>query len=306
MSNKLIYITGKGHSGSTILDLLLGNHPQISSGGEFRGLWKPNHQKKCSCGRQILECDYWERIRKAYMAALNIDEEQFFQHPVCYVSSGKLRIIPKLIDLILVTGKSQLFNNLADHFEYFNAYRQFSINVWTLYRVMCQINQNRFIVDSSKGSQRLMLLYMTNSQDMKVIHLVRDGRAVLHSELKRGRDDIKEIAREWKLINNHSLYSLGTIPSKNKIFIRYEDLCIDTTQVMGKLFEFLDIDPIENFLLGGREHHLVPGNALLRNLSSTETKAVKLNELWKSHLSKDTISTFDSVAGKLNRKFGYE
>jgi len=305
MSCKLIYITGKGHSGSTILDLLLGNHPLVSSGGEFRGLWKPNHQKKCSCGSEILECEYWQGIRKAYMAALNIDEEQFYQHPVCYVSPGKFRFIPKLIDLVLVTGKSQLFDNLADHFEYFNAYRQFSNDVWTLYRFMCKINQTRFIVDSSKGAQRLMLLYMTNPQDMKVIHLVRDGRAVLHSELKRGRDDVREIAREWKLINKHSLYSLRTISSNNKILIRYEDLCMDTPGVMHKLYKFLDIEPIDNFFLGGREHHLVPGNAMLRNLSSIESSEVKLNELWKEHLTKDQISTFDSIAGKLNRKFGY-
>lgn len=306
MSCKVIYIVGKGHSGSTILDLLLGNHPLISSGGEFRGLWKPNHQKKCSCGKDILECDYWKNIREAYMDALNIGEDQFYYHPVCYVSPGKLRFLPKLIDLILVTGSVNFFNTLASVSNYVKEYQKFSSNIWTLYRVICQINQTRFIVDSSKGAQRLMTIYMTNPDNLKVIHLVRDGRGVLYSSLKRGVGDVKAIAREWKLKNKHSLYCLKNISPENKRLVRYEDLCIDTPGVMNKLFKFLDIEPIENFLLGGREHHLVPGNAMLRNLSSIKTSEVKLNELWKEHLSEEQISTFDAVAGKLNRKFGYE
>ncbi len=151
-----------------------------------------------------------------------------------------------------------------------------------------------------------MSLYVTNPENLKVIHLVRDGRAVLHSELKRGRNDVKEIAREWKLINKHSLYSLRSIPLKNKIFIRYEDLCTNTIKVMRNIYLFLGVEPIDSFLLGGWEHHLVPGNSLLRNLSSSETIKVMLNETWKDQLSSETLEIFERVAGKLNKEFGYQ
>lgn len=38
MEIRVIYVTGKGHSGSTLLDLILGNHSQIESVGELINL----------------------------------------------------------------------------------------------------------------------------------------------------------------------------------------------------------------------------------------------------------------------------
>ena len=57
MKNKkiqLLYILGKGHSGSTLLDLLMGTHPQIWTLGEAQKF--PIDLKKnnlCGCGKKI-------------------------------------------------------------------------------------------------------------------------------------------------------------------------------------------------------------------------------------------------------------
>jgi hypothetical protein len=61
---KIIYIAGLGHSGSTILDLSLGAHSKIIGLGEIFTLLdkdrRKNHLKShCSCGMRATQCKFW-------------------------------------------------------------------------------------------------------------------------------------------------------------------------------------------------------------------------------------------------------
>jgi len=57
---KVIYIVGCGRSGTTIMDILLGNHVGLLSVGELihaHDNW--NEDKLCSCGANLKKCDVW-------------------------------------------------------------------------------------------------------------------------------------------------------------------------------------------------------------------------------------------------------
>ena len=58
-----IYITGRGHSGSTILDILLGNSSQIASVGELLAGLSRADQGACSCGATMSDCGFWREVR---------------------------------------------------------------------------------------------------------------------------------------------------------------------------------------------------------------------------------------------------
>lgn len=67
MKQKIIFIAGLGHSGSTILDLALGTHPEIIGLGEVYTLLhdaKRDHHYSslCSCGKLATECKFWKNI----------------------------------------------------------------------------------------------------------------------------------------------------------------------------------------------------------------------------------------------------
>lgn len=72
----LINICGEGRSGSTMLDLMMGNGENAFSCGEvyawFRP-WRTHHRKKivCSCGEN--PCPVWEKIK-------DVREDQFHRH----------------------------------------------------------------------------------------------------------------------------------------------------------------------------------------------------------------------------------
>ena len=63
-----IYIVGRGFSGSTILDVMLGNTADVESVGELVGsMANPEHV--CSCGARLSECPFWTRVRVEVEAA---------------------------------------------------------------------------------------------------------------------------------------------------------------------------------------------------------------------------------------------
>jgi hypothetical protein len=64
---KVIYITGQGHSGSTLLDLIIGSHSDVVSVGEIKPkslhyLDDAKSNKKCICGSRIRDCDFWNGV----------------------------------------------------------------------------------------------------------------------------------------------------------------------------------------------------------------------------------------------------
>jgi hypothetical protein len=66
---KMIYLAGLGHSGSTLLDMLLSSHPDIYGFGEVNAVIKdPNiisNKKKdvCSCSKEFDSCSFWGQTK---------------------------------------------------------------------------------------------------------------------------------------------------------------------------------------------------------------------------------------------------
>lgn len=72
---RVLYILGSGHSGSTLLDCILGNNPNVFSVGELSFYnviknhiphAKTKHRKGdfCACGEKMSNCSFWKRIIK--------------------------------------------------------------------------------------------------------------------------------------------------------------------------------------------------------------------------------------------------
>lgn len=68
MPSKIIYIASLSHSGSTLLDLLLGSNPRVISLGEIyyslTAFDRP--QPACLCGAEVPECPVWGPAKRAH------------------------------------------------------------------------------------------------------------------------------------------------------------------------------------------------------------------------------------------------
>jgi len=58
---RVLYIGGWGRSGSTLLDLILGQAPGLFSAGEVREIWQSGlaENRLCGCERPFRDCSFW-------------------------------------------------------------------------------------------------------------------------------------------------------------------------------------------------------------------------------------------------------
>ena len=152
-SIKILFILCPGHSGSTLLDLLIGGHPDIISGGEFR-TWDKQLNRPCTCGAEtVWRCDFWQAVNTE-LARHGYDIADIEQH-----------------------GRD------TDDFADFNT---------KLFQAMLAHSGASVILDSSKRKSRLkMLKGAPEAFDVHTILLVRNPFGVIASNKKRGRSVVK-------------------------------------------------------------------------------------------------------------------
>ncbi|NER78867.1 MAG: sulfotransferase [Leptolyngbya sp. SIO1D8] len=213
---KLIYIVGNGHSGSTLLDLALGSHSQIESGGEmFRFAEyfsptsdRPARKRICTCGANVENCPYWQSVKQ------------------------QLDPIHTQIDLDINTKNLTAFEK-----------RNFN-----LISAMLKTSGKTMFCDSSKEFSRLRRFLKSKLFDVTVVHLVRDGRAVSFSIQKKAArkagkpDSWKEYRytyfqylKDWKVRNTKIHRKLNSDP--RYLCVRYEDFVSDP---QAKLTEIIN------------------------------------------------------------------
>jgi len=83
MINKLVYILSSGHSGSTLLELILTNHESCIGIGESFHMFFPLDSmmehiqiRQCSCGESILKCNYWSKVIQELKARPHLSNSQ--------------------------------------------------------------------------------------------------------------------------------------------------------------------------------------------------------------------------------------
>ena len=162
MKPGMIYIAGYGRSGSTILDVLLGNHPDIFGAGELNKLFVLHRQADvCSCGSPLRACEFWRAVL----------DRAFGDLPGMTVeAAGRLTLARERWPARQIDGESG------------PGYT----GLWSalLEAILTESGKN-WVVDSSKSGRnsrgRIGALTGLGLPALKVVHLVRDPRAVMRS-----------------------------------------------------------------------------------------------------------------------------
>lgn len=303
---RLLYIAGSGRSGSTLLDLLLGNHPMISGLGEIHRLSLEPETRKCSCNRTIQDCPYWSRVIRAYTSKLGVPIREWYRYApvgVRRTRTGVRRILPSLMDVAVVVGSHRMVR-LVSQVPGMNRKMAVAVrNSWTLFEAVAETDGTSVVVDSTKNPVRLKLLYMTGPDRFQTIHLVRDGRAVAASAMRRTGVGMREAARQWVRANRNVEWVLRSIPAAQKLRVRYEDLCDDTENVLRRICGFIGLDYVPEMIqLKRRTYHQVPGNPMLFDRAHT---VIQKDERWRQQLSARDRSEFARIGGEMNRAYGY-
>lgn len=296
MLERVIFILGYGRSGSTLLDMMLGTHPDIFGAGEMsticRHVW-PNNEI-CSCQQGVRQCAIWSRVIGRWQ------EEG--------VDPAAHSALQKKIEPIL--SASRIGSTKA-----LDAYRRQTLK---LYQMTAEVTGRRVLLDSSKSPGRALAL-AGSGLDLRLIHLVRDPRAVAYSmsrpmpidptagvQKKLHARPVLRTALRWRFVNLGAEWAMRRVSAGHGIRLRYEDLVSDPEGSFNAIGRVIDIDCEalgQHFAAGGAvaATHQVAGSRI--RMSGFMRLAPDLG--WQTKMADTSRAAVARVCGPQLRRYGY-
>src|SRR5215211_1677769 len=336
---KVLKITGLGRSGSTILDVVLGNHPDIESVGEVGNLMRngwisreslrgidPKRLRRpiCTCGKRLdvlyvdapdEACLFWSSVRDEWVG--RTDPHSIESYPKLQAAFELKRRWPRL--LYEKRRPSARFRSYAELTRAF-------------FESVRAVSGKPIIVDSSKSSVRTFALWMVPGIDVYVVHLVRDGRAVVTSHRKTFKEDLqagimwdhegrptwKTVVRRrvlylvsvvrWTVQNLASEWVCAQLGPKRTMRLRYEDFVADPKTELERIGSLIELDLTDVAEAASAGKPMQAGH----NIGGNKTKKSGVitlradDEEWKSALSPTEKRLSWMLMGWLMRRYGYK
>ncbi|MCZ3387541.1 MAG: sulfotransferase [Actinomycetia bacterium] len=300
----VVYIGGQGRSGTTLLERALGELPGVLNIGESVHLWDRGlrDNELCGCGQPFSACPFWRSVGEVAFGGwgeLDADEAVALRFSV-----DRNRYLP----LLLRPGLSPRYRQR--HAQHLDRLAQ-------LYRALAEVSGARVIIDSSKHASYALMLSQVNSVDLRVLHVVRDSRAVAHAWTKTiARPEAggtpmpvygpAKAAVLWDVQNAVIEQMQRRHPY---LRVRYEDFVEAPKDVLLAAARFAGIDDgasILKFLDGDVLHvnpsHTVAGNPM-RFASGDIT--IKSDESWQVEMPTSRRRFVSALTLPLQRHYGY-
>ncbi len=230
-----------GRSGTTLLERVLGETTMIAPLGEVLHLWQRGiaDDNLCGCGEPFSACPFWSAVgQRAFGGWGEVDVERLrwlrgqVDRSVRLVRTARRYPSP---------GVMALVNEYAGHYA-------------ALYAAAHEVSGSPWLIDSSKQASLPFCLAHRPEILLRVVHCVRDSRAVAHAWTKSvPRPEVRdqdatmptygpfELATMWTVHNAElTLLSRLEVP---RLRVRYEDLADDPVTVVRNIMEMLDLEP---------------------------------------------------------------
>lgn len=319
-----VYICGSGHSGSTLLDMLLGGHSHISALGEVGTLqFNLKYDKtadRCACGHFIRECDYWSSIddwlRNDSASRVNGLQDLMLAEPEQVIRRysdgqfhsrlpGEKRLNPGIGRSLALLFNSRSVLELAAILEAKSAlWRRIYVDRNLLYEAVRRATGTPIVVDSTKNPGYLKGIWWYRTVSMRFIEIIRDGRAICAARMRREGRTMSESADIWRSEFQKRRLAMRGIPHDHIFRIRYEDLAQEPRNSLAQICAFLNVTMEPLAMLDFRKsRHNVGGNPMRYKERSS---VIQLDTRWRNELSTKDLKIFERRAGWLNRRLGYQ
>jgi Sulfotransferase family len=302
---RVLLVTGFGRSGTTLVNTILGSTPQVFAGGEIRFLWERGllERRQCGCGQPVDVCPVWLPVlEKAFGKHTEIDAKALV------AEDGRVmrtRYLPWM--LASRTSGERLLRRLDALPDALTA----------VYRSIQEVTGARLIVDSSKPPSFGHVLQHLEAIDLRILHVVRDPRAVAHSwtrakPLTDGgprREMLRlspwESALQWDLWNSAVEWLWRR--SDRYLRLRYEDLVAEPESALRRVLEFAGVgDLAPPFtaprVLEAATVHTVAGNADRMRSGPVELRA---DDAWERELPPRSRRLVTALTLPLASHYGY-
>lgn len=303
---QVLFVGGVPRSGSTLLDLMVGQLPGHCDVGELFYLWQAGalRDQRCACGQVFSGCPFWRAVGEAAFGgwgAVDVPRLLRLQHAV-----DRTARLPLLLLGPLLPGHQARVREYLDVLS-------------RLYAAVAQVTGASVVVDSTKRPSTAYLLRRAPRVALRVVLVVRDPRGVVNSwsrpvELPQNagarshlrRRPLRQVVRRWVTVNLMTEWLGRDVPL---LRLRYEDLVGAPREAMHQVLALSGTPATEEAtsflgpdgLRTGRSHAVAGGRVRL----ATGPLPLRLDEAWRRELPAWKRAVTVAVTAPLLRRYGY-
>ena len=285
MDVKVLFIAGWGRSGSTILSSLLGQLEGFQSIGELQHVWSAGllRDRLCGCSAPFRECAFWKEAMGRWMYEPRSEIERlvalregfrtrhYFQRP----------------------GRPS-----GSRFE--GEIREYAGHLMEVYRRIQSSTGCSVIVDSSKAPSHGHLIDRIQGVDLRVLHLVRDPRAVAFSWRRKkvlpAGEDVPYMRRQGPIRSSLNWAARNFITERlwadresagGYLRLHYEDFVRRPRETLVRIRDMAGERSEIDFFTGSRTVSLRPTHQFLGNPSRFQVGEAEIaaDQEWSTRIA---------------------
>jgi hypothetical protein len=300
----ILYVLGSGRSGSTVLERSLVDAVDGAVGvGELRWVWDRGivEDYLCGCTKPFHSCEFWQRVLELFRASsatasVSADAETMI---ALRRRVERLRYTPFLFS----PGTAP-----ATYRENLRSYRE---RLRALYSSIANVAGARIIVDSSKEPAYAFVLAGLPDVTLRLVHLVRDSRAVAYSWQRHvSRPEIHWTRREmrryavWQSAfqwnRKNALAELLGARGSPIVRVRYEDFVVSPAETMRRILDDMGLPQRSSPYVAS--WHSVSGNPLR---FGSNTQSLALDREWERRMPPGKQFVVTVATAPLLVRYGY-
>lgn len=297
---RLNFVLAPSYHSSTLLALLLNNHPEISCLGDTLPHRRLFPNQECGCLERVRDCPFWQEM------ALRLDAERFKDSDHLIPAYPQIvknwRVNPVLARGLTATSLAfgprvwQVVPRASG--EFLETFLHFS-------RLVCEMQETQIFVNNVKSFTSLLALrsLLGARARIRIVHLLRDPRGYHLSEKKVDPGATPTgSGRRWLAYHRRVDWMRRYTVPGGFLRIRYEDLCADGEGTMARLIGFLGAEPApvcgpvafpaKNHVLGNNSRHAFDGK-------------IRPSLAWREALSTEDQQAVLKAARPLAESAGY-
>lgn len=302
---KVIYVGGHARSGTTLIGRVLGETGAICVGEtNYLGVRGLLENVECGCGVPFRQCAFWSAVgEEAFGGWSRVDVERIVE-----IGShlGRHPTLPLRVSAGRRSGPARAVSEYAAWLD-------------ALYTAIFAVSGADLVVDTSKMPWFAGVLARAPSVDLRILHLVRDSRAVAYSWTRsklrpspQGEQNLMtrfrpaETAMQWTA-SNASFHLLARRVTGYEQ-VNYEEFVAEPARTLERLSRFAEY-PLSlptSHLNDGRvrlgEHHIFSGNPM-RSKSGWLT--MRVDDEWQRMLPSRQRAAVTAMTWPLLRHYGY-
>ena len=298
---KVLYLAGNGRSGTTLLDIILGQIAGFCPVGEIRDVWEYafRDNRICGCGSATQDCGIWQDVMKT------LENDGEFSWQAMATWRQRFALTKNVLPMYL-HGSSFVKRPEA---------QKYLKHLERLYHGMARATQSHVIVDSSKWPTYAFLLDQIDSIDLHVLHLVRDPRACAWSwQRPKVTGPGESLDRQSTLFStlfwvvwNPATRALFRHRNRRYHFLRYEDFVQDPHGHVQKILAFLGEDHRDNPVRDDNRVSLSTTHSIQGNTSRFATGDLKIraDNKWRDQIPWASRVLVNVMTWPMLLKYGY-